>query len=221
MKKSIILFLVSVVCTAPLFAQSSFGIKAGVVNSNWKGDALNTLGSVVEVTNGFISKKSKTGFTIGAYANIPVVEKFEIETAINYTKRGYALRGDLAVNALKFLGVNASAHINANYIDVPVLLKTNVTKRLQLYAGPQVSYLAQANFRVRAGVLGINVYNRTLDLTNNFNRLDVAITGGIGYKISKHLNLAAGYDYGLSRLDNNKNLNAYNRTAKLSASYSF
>jgi hypothetical protein len=65
------------------------------------------------------------------------------------------------------------------------------------------------------------VYNRTLNLTNNFNRLDVAITGGVGYKISNHINLAAGYDYGLSRLDNNKSLNAYNRTAKLTLAYSF
>jgi len=53
--------------------------------------------------------------------------------------------------------------------------------------------------------LGINLLNNKIDATNQFNRWDAALTGGIGYQFSNGINLTASYDYGLSKLDANKN----------------
>jgi hypothetical protein len=202
-------------------AQTTFEVNAGLVNSNWKGDALNSLNSVIDLTNGFISTKSKNGFTIGGYANIPLSEKISVQPGLSYSQKGYGMRGDLKIDALKFLGVNASANIESHYIDVPITVKAEVVKGLNIYAGPQVSYLAKTNVHVKTSVLGIALYNNKLDITGNFNRIDLDITAGVGYQFDNGFNIKAIYDHGLSRLDKNNSFNAYNRAIKLTVGFSF
>ncbi len=202
-------------------AQTTFGVQAGIINSNFKGDALNSLNNVVDLTNGFIDTKSKIGFTIGGYASIPLSNKITLESGINYSQKGYTIQGDLKIDALKFLGVNASAKVEAHYIDVPLVLKAQVAKGLSIYAGPQVSYLVKNNLHVNAGVLGISLYNSRLDITDNFNHIDMGLTGGVGYKFDNGFNIKAGYDYGLSKLDKNDNFKAYNRAVKLTVGFTF
>ena len=131
------------------------------------------------------------------------------------------MQGDLKIDALKFLGVNASAKVEAHYIDIPLVLKAELAKGLSIYAGPQVSYLVKNNLHLNAGVLGISLYNDRLDITDNFNRVDMGLAGGIGYKFDNGFNIKAGYDYGLSKLDKNDNFKAYNRVAKISVGFSF
>lgn len=136
-------------------------------------------------------------------------------------KKGYALQGDLKIDALKFLGVNASAKVESHYIDIPLIIDAAVSKGLHVYAGPQVSYLAKTNFHVNTSVLGFSLVNKKLDLTDNFNRVDLGLTGGVGYAFNSGLNIKAGYDYGLAKLDRNDNFKAYNRAVKISVGYSF
>ena len=202
-------------------AQVSYGVDAGVNIANWKGDAMQSLNNVVDLSNGFISTKSKTGFHIGGYANIPLTEQLSFEPGIQYSQKGYAMKGDLKITALKFFGVNATAKVESHYIDVPLVLTAEVANGLSIYAGPQFSYLAKTNLHVNTSVLGISLYNKKLDITDNFNRMDIAITGGVGYKFSSGLNIKAGYDYGLAKLDKNDNFKAYNRVVKLSLGFSF
>jgi hypothetical protein len=203
-------------------AQTTFTAQAGVVNSNWIGDALKSLNNVVDLTNGFIDTRSKTSFTVGGYASIPVAgSTVYIEPGINYTQKGYAMLGDLKIDALKFLGVNAGARVEAHYIDIPVYVKVQPVKGLSIYAGPQVSYLVKNNLRVNADVLGISLFNRRLDITDNFNRVDVGIGGGVGYQFQNGLGIRAGYDRGLTRLDKNENFRAYNSAIKLTVGFTF
>ena len=196
-------------------------MQAGATIANWKGDALQSLNNVVDLSNGFITTKSKTGFTVGGYLNIPLSDKISFEPGLQYAQKGYTMQGNLKIDALKFLGVNASAKVEAHYIDIPLVLKAEVAKGLSIYAGPQLSYLVKNNLHLNAGVLGISLYNNKIDITDNFNRLDMGIAGGIGYKFDNGFNIKAGYDYGLSKLDKNDNFKAYNRVAKISVGFSF
>lgn len=207
--------------TVTAAAQTTFGINAGVVNSNWKGEALNTVSEVVDLTNGFISTRSKTGFTIGGYANIPLAENISLEPGISYSQKGYGMRGDIKIDALKFLGVNARANVESHYIDVPLTVNVTVAKGLQIFAGPQVSLLAKTNVHVKTSMLGISLYNKRLDITDNFNRIDAGIKGGVGYQFNNGFNIKAAYEHGLTRLDNNNNFNAYNRAVKLTVGFAF
>lgn len=221
MKHKLSLAVISVLIMYSTKAQISYGIQAGVNISNWKGDALNSLNNVVDLTNGFIDTKSKTGFNIGGFASIPISDKFYFEPGLQYSQKGYTLNGDLKIDALKFLGVNSSAKVEAHYMDVPLLIKAEVANGLSIYAGPQLSYLVKNNLHVNAGVLGISLVNKKLDITDNFNRIDFGLTGGIGFKFENGINIKAGYDYGLSKLDKNENFKAYNRVVKLSVGFSF
>jgi len=221
MKKLYTTITAITVFAAATSAQTSFGVTAGVINSTWKGDALNSLNNVIDLSQGFITTKSKTGFTIGGYASIPVSEVISFEPGIAYAQKGYTMKGDLKIDALKFLGANASAKVEAHYIDVPLMLKATVAKGLNIYAGPQLSYMAKSNLHVNAGILGISLYNSRLDITDNFNRIDAGVSGGIGYQFNNGLNIKAMYDHGLAKLDKNENFKAYNRDFKVTVGFTF
>ena len=72
MKKNFTLAVISLIIISSANAQISYGVQAGVNIANWQGDALNSLNKVVDLTNGFISTKNRTGFNIGGYASIPL-----------------------------------------------------------------------------------------------------------------------------------------------------
>jgi len=202
-------------------AQVSFGIRGGVNFSKWQGNDLQIIEDLVDKTDGYIVTKGKTGFHIGTYANIPLSQTFSFEPGIGYSKKGYSIKGDFQINALKILAINAGAQVQAHYIDIPLLLKVNVAKGLQVYAGPQVSYLVRSTLNAKLGVLGISIFNKGIGITDRFNKVDLGITGGIGYQFDNGINLQAGYDYGLTKLDKNNNYAAYNRVIKISLGYSF
>jgi len=221
MKKKILLFA-SLFIVAFSFAQSqpSFGIRAGLSSSSLKGDAVNSLNSLLDFTNGGITTSNHLGFFAGANASIPVSDLVSIEPGIYYTQKGYGMTGELNLKGVEFLGANAQAKLTSHYVDVPVLLKLNLNG-LQLFAGPQVSYLAKADLRTTAGALGFNVLDKTMDATNQFNRWDAGLTGGIGYQFANGFNISASYDHGLSKVDANKNLDSYNRSFKVGLGFNF
>ena len=214
--KNAILLILSVLVSTFSFAQKipSFGVRAGVSSTGMRGNAVDNFKNLLDFSKGGITIKDYTGFFAGGFVNIPINENFSIETALYYSQKGYELDGALSIKGLDFLGASAKAVLQSQYIDVPVLLKANFNG-FQIFAGPQISYLAQANMKTTAGVLGINLLNKTMDATSQFNRWDAGITGGIGYQFTNGINIMASYDYGLTKVDANNNVNAYNRGVKL------
>ena len=201
-------------------AQPSFGIRGGVTSSTMKGDAVNSLNSLLDYTDGKVTTNARTGFYAGAYTNIPLGGGISVEPGVYYAQKGYELKGELNVKNMEFLGMNAKAQLQSHYIDIPLLLKADLGG-LQVFAGPQVSYLAKADLRTTAGVLGFNVLNRKMDATEQLNRWDAGITGGLGYQFANGVNIRASYDHGLSKADANQNLDTYNRSFKVGLGFSF
>lgn len=185
-----------------------------------KGDAVNNLQDLLEYTNGAITTSGHTGFFAGANASIPVSDLVSVEPGLYYTQKGYEMNGKIGLKNLEFLSANAKAKLTSNYIDLPVLLKLNFNG-LQLFAGPQVSYLAKADLRTTAGALGFNVLDKTMDATDQFNRWDVGLTSGLGYQFPNGFNISASYDHGLSKVDANRNLDSYNRNFKVGIGFNF
>jgi hypothetical protein len=204
------------------FAQApmTFGIRAGLSSTGMRGDAVNNLSSLLDYTDGMVTTGNRTGFYAGGYVNIPLDNMLSFEPGIYYTQKGYELKGELNVKGLEFLGANAKAQLQSQYIDIPVLLKANLGG-FQIFAGPQLSYLMKADLRTTASVLGFNLLDRKMDATSQFSRWDAGITGGIGFDISKNINITASYDYGLQKVDVNKNVNAYNRGFKVGIGVGF
>ena len=221
MKRQILL-LASIAISSIALAQSKtqFGIRAGLSSASIKGDAASSLNDILEVTDGRITTNSHTGIYGGAYASVPLSDKISFEPGVFYAQKGYEMKGSLDLKGVEFLGANAKAKLTSHYIDLPLLLKANLNG-FQVFAGPQVSYLAKADLRTTAGVLGFNLLNKTMDATDQLNRWDAGITGGVGYQFANGININASYDHGLSKLDANKNLDSYNRSFKVGIGFSF
>ena len=204
-----------------LHAQISYGLRSGVNFSKWEGDDLQVIEDLLDKTDGYLVTKGTKGFHVGGYVHIPISEVFSFEPGLQYSKKGYSIKGDFQIPVLKYLGINARAQVQSHYIDIPLVLKANVVKGLQVYAGPQVSYLVRSSLNAKLGILGISIFNKGFGITQRFNKVDMGLTGGIGYEFDNGLNIQAGYDYGLSKLDKNDNYAAYNRVVKISMGFTF
>jgi hypothetical protein len=221
MKNRILLFAALIVSTLAVAQEKpTFGVRGGFTSTGMKGEAVNNLQNLLDFTDGMVTTSNRSGFFAGGYVNIPVSDVFSVEPALYYSQKGYEMRGEFNLKGVDFLGASATARLNTQYIDMPVLLKANVNG-FQFFAGPQVSYLAQADLKTSAGVLGFNLLNKTMDATQQFNRWDVALTGGVGYQFKNGVNVMAAYDHGLSRVDANKNVESYNRGFKVGVGVSF
>jgi hypothetical protein len=221
-KLSFILFVT--VLSVSVSAQKSaatFGVKAGLSNSGFRGDAVGNLNDLLDFTDGMVTTNNRTGLFAGAYATLPLGGIISLEPGLYYTEKGYEVKGELGLKGLEFLGANAKAQLQQQYIDIPLLLKADLGGGLQVFAGPQVSYLAKSNLKTTAGLLGFNLLNKTMDATDQFNRWDMGVTGGVGYQFTNGLNLSASYDYGLSKVDANKNVNGYNTAFKVGIGFRF
>ena len=221
MKMKFFFTIISLMMINIMYAQVSIGIRNGVNFSKWEGEDLQIINDLLDKTDGYAYTKGVTGMHIGGYVNIPISETFAFEPGIEYSKKGYSIKGDFQIPVLKYLGINARAQVQSHYIDMPLVIKANVYKGFNVYAGPQVSYLVRSTLNAKVGVLGITLFNRGFGITERFNKVDMGLTGGVGYAFNNGLNIQAGYDYGLSKLDKNDNYDAYNRVVKVSVGYTF
>jgi hypothetical protein len=232
--KNLYTTIIAVVLTASAIAQSktsstlkpssalkpSFGVRAGVTSTSIKGDANSSLQNILEYTDGIVTTSDRTGFFGGAFASIPLTKGFAVEPGVFYSQKGYTLNGDLNIKGVEFLAANAKAKLQSEYIDIPVLLKADLGG-FQVFAGPQFSYLMKSNLKTTAGALGFNLLNETFDVTEQFNRWDAGVTGGVGYRFTNGMNIMASYDHGLSKVDKNQNMAAYNRGFKVGIGIGF
>jgi len=221
MKKQILL-IASIIISTITFAQvkPSFGVRAGLSSAGIRGNATNNLKSMLDFSNGMITTNDNNSFFAGLYASIPVAGTVSVEPALYYSQKGYTMAGEFGMKNLDFLGANAKAKLTSNYIDIPVVLKVNMDG-FQIFAGPQVSYLMSADLKTTASALGINLLNKTIDASSQFNRWDAAVTAGVGYQLTRGVNFTASYEHGLSKLDANKNTDTYNRSFKVGLGISF
>lgn len=220
--KNKILLLLSIAISALSFAQTipTFGVKAGVVSAGIRGEALENLSKLLDLSNGMVTRTNNTGFFVGINSSIPLSENISFEPGIYYTQKGSQVNGNLNGKTIGVLGASVKSVFLANYIDLPLQVKADFGG-LQLFAGPQISYLTNAQLKTSAGILGINLLSNTIDATSVLNRWDAAITGGIGYQFRGGLNLSASYDYGLLKADQNRNTAAYNQAFKVGIGINF
>lgn len=202
-------------------AQARFGLRGGLNVARWQGDAVSTLHDLVQLSNGTAQTESLRSFHAGGYVALPVTTFLTLEPGLYYSQKGYTLNGTFSSGTLDFINARATVTNRSHYLDLPVLAKVYVTEGFHLFAGPQVSYLVHNSVRARAGVLGFSLINQQLNATDNLQRLDVGVTGGLGYKFGNGFNLQAAYDHGLRRLDARNNSDAYNRVVKVSLGYEF
>lgn len=154
-----------------------FGIKGGANFANFNGG-----------TDGIdYDWKNKTGFHVGALAEIKLLPNFSIQPEALFSSQGAASDVD---------GVD---DFNFDYISVPVLAKFYlITDRLSIEAGPQFSFLVSDSGKV-VDELG-NSYD------TNPKSFDFAVAGGLGLKIAGGLFAHARYTIGLTEVSKDSDI---------------
>lgn len=204
-----------------IYAQTHIGFGAGITQSSWKGAAVNSFNDLIDLGNGMVTTQSKTGFYAGGFVEMPLGGAISLSPGVYYSQKGYRMTGSIEGKNISFLNAGAKAEVQSHYIDVPLLIKATVAPGFQIYAGPQLSYLAKSDLKVDAGVLGISLFKRSMDITDQFSKTDWALTGGASYTFNNGFFINAGYDHGLGRVDKNQSMKSFNRTVRVGVGFTF
>ena len=195
--------------TSVMAQEISYGVKAGVTVSDWRGEASDGIRELVDLA-GVVSTRPNLGFHIGGYAVIPLQSGFSIEPGLIYSQKGMQLT-ETIVDVI--VPIEAKASVKSHYVDLPIMAKFQAPSGFHVFGGPQVSYLVANRLRTKAGILGFNV-QENFKIDAGFRKVDVALTGGVGYQFANGTNISASYEHGLSTIDENGFFDAYNRAFK-------
>ncbi|WPO77206.1 porin family protein [Flavobacterium sp. KACC 22761] len=127
------------------------------------------------------------GFNAGVYATLPISDFIAIQPEILYTTKGAELEYNNAF-------VSGTGKFKLNYIEVPLLVRVNVTKNFNIHAGGYASYL------VGSKVSGDGDFNFDQEIdTDDLNKFDAGLAAGIGVDFSP-ISIGLRYNYGLTTI---------------------
>ncbi|MDQ3535430.1 MAG: PorT family protein [Bacteroidota bacterium] len=220
MKKFLLLSL-ALICfkAAELRAQDiQYGIRAGINNSNWGGNATDFLEEVISFENAF-STRNRTGYQFGGYLVLPITSKFVVEPALMYSTKGQEVYQNLFKKS--FLNPRLTVSNNSHYIDLPIMAKYYIKDGFHVFGGPQVSYMLFNKIKTEAGILGMDVIDQNMFLNAPLRKFDFSMAAGIGYQFQNGINISAGYDHGFTSLDKWGRTDINNRVIRASVGYTF
>ena len=167
--KKVLLFFVFATSLIVSQAQVKFGGKAGLNLSTFSGDDADDI-------------KSKIGFNIGAFAEIPVATSFAVKPELVFSTQG-AKSDDNTAGDIK---------LAFNYLNIPLLGKYNTSSGFFAETGPQIGFLLSA----KAKSDDVDV-----DVKDQFKGTDFAWAFGIGYEMAESgFGVNLRYNLGLSNL---------------------
>src|SRR5688572_396098 len=154
--------------------KTSFGIKTGLNVSR-----LDLNGKIP----GIINSDFRTGFVAGTFINFPVGKKspFSIQPELLYSSMGGDLRNEF----------NENQNFRFNYFSIPVLIKFQFSKKLAVFAGPQLDAILYAKENNKYGEFNI---------TNDVESVDAYATGGFEFWLSKNVVFNTRYMHGFKKV---------------------
>jgi len=170
-------------------SMAQFGVKGGVNFSNL-------------YTEDVDDENMLTSFNAGLFVNLPVSDMLSIQPEVLYSRKGSELTYDNVF-------ATGSAKFKLNYIEVPVLLKVNVTDNFNIHAGPYVAYLIDAQVTNESD--GGFDFEENFD-NDDFNKFDAGLSAGIGFDFDS-FGIGARYNYGLTTIGKERTVGGETYTA--------
>ena len=180
------LFLGAAIAMSSLTFAQQFGIKGGMNVASISKD-----GTLSDTS-------SKIGFNAGVFMNAPLAENFSIQPEVLYN--------DLGSKITYGQNDNNSYSTNLGYISVPVMFQYNATPEFYLEAGPQFSFLVNANNKLKDGNNNIWVNDWTKLAKDNLNTFDFGLGLGAGYYFTPQFGLTARYVAGMTKIGKDDNV---------------
>jgi len=153
-----------------------FGIKGGANMSNLYSDS--------EEIN---DENVLWGFNAGVYAAFPISDNIFIQPEILFTTKGAELDYD-------FAGTEGTSKFKLNYVEVPLLVRFDLTENFNIHVGGYASYLVSAKIKGEGDV----EFERDFD-ADDFERFDAGLSAGIGIKLNP-IGIGLRYNYGLTTI---------------------
>lgn len=169
--------------------KTRMGIKGGINFSNL-------------YTENSTDLKMLTGFNLGVFAKLPLLSIVSLQTELYYTTKGAEVTYDN-------IFANGTARFNFNYLEVPLLLMVNLSKNVNIHAGPYGAFMVSGKATNQSNVSKFN-YEDNLD-PDDYNRFDAGIVFGLGVDFGA-LSLAGRYNYGLNKVGKERNFFGTNYT---------
>jgi len=161
------------------FGQIGLGIKAGV----------NLAGQTIKDTHIELDTKMSPGFHVGAYLNY-----FINKSSWGIQVEGlYSMKGSEISSTIDSIGDWKS---KLYYIDVPILVRWQVLKFLNVHAGPQFNILLSAENKLD---------DNTEDVKDQLKTGEFAFAFGAEANLPFRLNVTARYIVGISNIWNGSN----------------
>lgn len=127
------------------------------------------------------------GFNVGLFAKLPVTSMISVQPEVSFTTKG-------AENTYNNGFAQGTTKFRLTYIEVPLLLRANITNHFNVHFGPYVAYLVDAKITDKSS----NGVNSTQNLNeDNLNRFDAGLAGGLGFQFDG-FGIGARYNYGLT-----------------------
>ena len=180
------LFLGAAIAMSSLTFAQQFGLKGGMNVASISKD-----GTLSDTS-------SKIGFNAGVFMNAPLAENFSIQPEVLYN--------DLGSKITYGQNDNNSYSTNLGYISVPVMFQYNATPEFYLEAGPQFSFLVNANNKLKDGNNNTLVNDWTKLAKDNLNTFDFGLGLGAGYYFTPQLGLTARYVAGMTKIGKDDNV---------------
>jgi hypothetical protein len=179
----------NILCALTLFLTASFGmLHAQEDNVNTEFGVKGGLNMSNLYTDDADDENVLFGFNAGVYATLPVSDFIAIQPELLFTTRGSKLEYN---NAL----AQGNVKLKLNYIELPLLVRVNITKNFNIHAGGYASYMVSAKSTGDGDFEFEDQYD-----TDDFNKFDAGLAGGIGVDFSP-LSVGLRYNYGLTTIE--------------------
>lgn len=178
LKKALAVVLLTIGVTTTIQAQesgASIGIKGGINMSNL-------------YTKDVDDENVLAGFNVGLFAELPITSSLSLQPEVSFTTKGAELNYNNAF-------AQGTGKFRLNYIEVPVLLKANLTKNFNIHFGPYAAFLVDSKITNESQS---GTYNFEENINkDDLNKFDYGVAAGIGFDFDS-FGLGARYNYGLS-----------------------
>lgn len=179
----------NILCALTLFLTASFGmLHAQDNNVNTEFGVKGGLNMSNLYTDDADDENVLFGFNAGVYATLPVSDFIAIQPELLFTTRGSELEYN---NAL----AQGNVKLKLNYIELPLLVRVNITKNFNIHAGGYASYMVSAKSTGDGDFEFEDQYD-----TDDFNKFDAGIAAGVGVDFNP-ISVGLRYNYGLTTIE--------------------
>ena len=128
------------------------------------------------------------GFNIGLFAELPITSRLALQPEVSFTTKGAELQYDNAF-------AQGTGKFRLNYLEVPLLLKANLTENFNVLFGPYAAFLVDSKITNESSDGSYN-FEDNID-EDDLNKFDYGFAAGIGFDFDS-FGIGARYNYGLN-----------------------